>query len=102
MTGMIAGLWKFHQRSRARKRQVLKEYWTEQLAYRHSIISMHHAALLSETKAESDNGSEIRKQRRRRAKDDDGISSVGSVWFSETSSETSARRKRMRASTTRH
>lgn len=44
MSLMVIGLWKCHQSARKRRSAMLHEYWTEQMAYRKSIMSMHSAA----------------------------------------------------------
>lgn len=44
MAGLVFGLWRCHQGARARRARVMQEYWSEQMSYRRSILSMHLAA----------------------------------------------------------
>ena len=101
MVATVAGLWQCHQRARKRRSRVLHEYWTEQLAYRQSIMSMHLAAK-NGSRGKRDNRrdeiDETDKKRRNSLSDDK--SSVGSACYSETSSESTDKMKRRRAVTT--
>jgi len=49
---MIYSLWKYHQKARKRRNETLYEYWTEQLAYRRSILNMQMAAEKEQRRAQ--------------------------------------------------
>lgn len=44
LAGMVYSLYTFHQKARKKRSETLHEYWTEQLAYRRTLINMHLAA----------------------------------------------------------
>ena len=82
--GLVAGLWIFHQKARRRRAKVMQEYWTEQMAYRQSILSMHKAA----------EKEQIRESQRRQ-EDSDGHSVIsGTTYISSDTSSTGEHSRR--------
>lgn len=75
---MVFGLWLCHQKARRRRARVMHEYWTEQMAYRQSILSLHKAADKEQSK----------EARRRKYEHNDGQSVLSGTTY--TSSDASS------------